>query len=271
MSDILPYVYVGIVLFAGSTLQATVGFGYGLFAVPVLLLLGWQPYEAMAIVGACVIVHGWFCIWRSRHELLWGELWWLIAIGCAMQPVGNLLLSKLVGKAILGQVFGCLLLGGLALRAWWQPEPRERLHPLWGVLTMTLFGLLSGVAGMGGPPVVLWLLAHKWSNERIRLVMWTIFSTSNVTNLIWLAYRFQPAVVLSAAGVGLMFLPVVMLGAWPADWLNNRMSHTALRRIAMSFLVLIGLYAILQPIILPELGHRPSPVRPPVRENQAIP
>lgn len=263
MNEAIPYLYVGLVLFAGSTLQATVGFGYGLFAVPVLLLLGWQPYQAMAIVGACVIVHGWFCIWRARHELLWGQLWWLIAIGCAMQPVGNLVLGKLVGKAILSQVFGALLLAGLALRAWWHPEPREKLHPLWGVLAMGIGGLLSGVAGMGGPPIVLWLFAHRWSNDRIRVSMWTMFSSMNVTNLIWLAYRFTPGVILPAAGIGMLFLPVVMIGTLPAYWLNDRMSHVTLRRIAMGFLVLIGLYAILQPILLPGLGHPAPPLKLP--------
>jgi len=251
MNTIWPYLVIGTVLFTGSALQAMVGFGYGLFAVPALLLFGWQPYEAMAIVGACVVVHGWFCIWRSRHELLWGELWWLIAIACAMQPVGNLVLSKLVGKAMLSQVFGGLLLAGLAARACWQPLPREKLHPLWGITAMGAAGVLSGVAGMGGPPIVLWLFAHKWSNERIRVSMWTIFSTMSLTNLVWLACRFKTAVILHAAGLGLLFLPVVMLGTLPATWANNRMSHDTLRRVAVALLIVMGLYALVQPAIFP--------------------
>ena len=251
MTAALPYIIIGAVLLAGSALQATVGFGYGLFAVPALLLCGWAPYEAMAIVGACVIVHGWFCIWQSRHELLWGQLWWLIAIACAMQPVGNLVLSKLVGKAVLSQVFGCLLLAGLAARAWWRPAPREKLPALWGIVAMAWAGLLSGVAGMGGPPIVLWLYAHKWSNDRIRVSMWTIFSTMNVTNLVWLACRFKPPVILHAAGLGLLFLPVVVLGTLPAIWANQRLPHVTLRRVAMALLIVMGLYALAQPVIFP--------------------
>jgi uncharacterized membrane protein YfcA len=114
---------------------------------------------------------------------------------------------------------------------------------------MLAAGVLSGVSGMGGPPIVLWLMAHKWSNDRIRVTMWTFFSSMAITNLFWLYYRFG-APVLHAAGIGLLFFPVVLLGTVPGMWAGNKMSHTALRRLAMAVLVLIALYAIVQPLLM---------------------
>ena len=41
-----PYLAFGLILCFGSFIQATAGFGFGLFAVPSLILLGIPPYIA---------------------------------------------------------------------------------------------------------------------------------------------------------------------------------------------------------------------------------
>jgi uncharacterized membrane protein YfcA len=250
-------VLVGLVLLVGSALQALAGFGYGLFAIPVLLLLSFQPCEAISIVGVAIIVHGAVCIWRMRHALVWHELPIMIAIGWVMQPVGVWLLSQLtlLPKTTVGQVFGGLLLVSLATRAWLRPKPREHIATFWGWLIMILSGTLSGLSGMSGPPIVLWVMAHRWSSDRMRVTTWTIFSALAITNLAWQYGRFGGP-VLAAAKTGLMLSPVVLVGILPGFWISDRISHEALRRIAMGFLVLLGLYAVLQPILLPGLNAR---------------
>ena len=35
-------------------------------------------------------------------------------------------------------------------------------------LTFTGSGVLAGLCGMGGPPLVLWAMAHDWPTQRIR-------------------------------------------------------------------------------------------------------
>ena len=65
----LSMFWIALVIFAGSILHTTTGFGYGLFAVPVLLLLGLRPYEAMTIMVLSVIAHGCLSIWQMRREL----------------------------------------------------------------------------------------------------------------------------------------------------------------------------------------------------------
>ncbi|GEM_PF-2478695 len=138
MSETVTYIIIGVVLFTGSALQALVGFGYGLFAIPVLLVAGLQPQAAIAMVAVAVIFHGVLSLWKMRHEKVGREIWVMVAIGLAMQPIGTWVLGLLthhLNKDTIGQVFGGLLLASLAVRAWLRPEPREFLAPIYGILS----------------------------------------------------------------------------------------------------------------------------------------
>lgn len=257
----LPVHYLGLagVLFLSNTLYAAAGFGFGLLAVPVLLLAGWPPYQAVAISATSVVVHGSFSFWRAPARAADGsfvrppsrELGWLLAAGVAGQPVGVWLLGRLAGwsQAEMAQVFGGMLLVVLAVKLWWRPRPRPRLHPAWGLGTLFSSGLISGMSGMGGPPIVLWAMAHSWSAERIRVTLWTLFSLLSITNLCWLNWRFG-APVREAIGVGLLVAPVMLLGAVPGNWIARRLSPAQSRHAVTAILLIVALYAISQPILM---------------------
>jgi hypothetical protein len=220
----LPLTLTGLTLLLASVLHSAAGFAFALFAIPVFLFLGWQPYQAIALCAVSVVVHGCLSIWRSNERFEWKQLIGLIAV--------------------------------LAVKAWLKPQPRERLHPAWGVLTMVTSGVIAGLSGMGGPPIVLWLIAHKWSNEKIRVTLWAIFSSLAAGNLCWLLWRFGTPVS-EASLVGLLFTPVTLLGTVPGAWIAGKMSPGAMRRVATVILMIVALYALLQPVVFPDLARSP--------------
>lgn len=252
MTDFTYYITVGVVLFFSSALHSAAGFGFALFAIPVLLLAGMQPFEAIALTAISVIIHGYFSVWRSAEKPPWGQVFTLVGIACMMQPFGAWLLSRILflDRAQIGQIYGGILLAVLGLRAWLRPKPREHLPLAWGYLTMVASGLVSGLSGMGGPPIVLWLMAHKWSNERIRVMLWTIFATMAATNLFWQTLRFGEAVV-HASYLGLLFAPLTLFGRIPGNWIAAKMSSATMRHVATTILVLVALYAMTQPCFVP--------------------
>jgi uncharacterized membrane protein YfcA len=249
-------VLTGVVLFLGSVLHSAAGFAFALFAIPVLLFLGWAPYQAIALTAVCVIVHGCISVGRSNERPEWKSILGWVAIAVGMQPVGGWILGQIVSleRTRVAQVFGCILLAVLAVKLWLRPEPQERLHPRWGVLTMLVSGVISGLSGMGGPPIVLWLMAHKWPNERIRVTLWTMFAGLAVTNLCWLAWRFGRPVV-EAGAVGLLFTPITFLGTLPGARIAAKMSPDTMRNAATVILVLVAVYAVSQPYVFPNLGR----------------
>lgn len=251
----MHYLATGIVLFLASILHSAAGFAFALFAIPVLLFLGWAPYQAIALTAVCVVIHGCISVHRSRERPRWSEIAGLAAIAVATQPLGGWLLGRIVHleRAQVAQIFGCILLAVLAVKAWLKPQPQERLHPAWGVVTMFFSGIISGLSGMGGPPIVLWLMAHKWSNERVRVTLWTLFSAMAFTNCGWLLWRFGRPVA-DAALVGLLFAPVTFLGTLPGSRIGARMSPETMRRVATVILILVALYAVGQPHVMNLIG-----------------
>jgi len=254
MDGFSRYLMLGGVLFLASVLHSTVGFAFALFAIPVLLIGGLQPYEAIAICATSVIIHATISVWRSEVKPDWKQVFGMVAIGFAAQPVGVWILGQIVhlGRSKVGQIYGVILLAVLCVRLFLHPAPRERLHPVWGVLTMIVSGIISGMSGMGGPPIVLWLIAHKWSNDRIRVTLWTMFAMLAATNLGWQLYRFREETA-HAIGLGVIFAPVMLLGRVPGAWISARLSPATMRHAVTAVLVVVALYAILQPLLLPQL------------------
>ena len=62
---------VAIVLMSGVAVQAAVGFGAGLFSVPLLIWLEVPLPVAVGLVMSMVVVQGVFSCWQHRDELPW--------------------------------------------------------------------------------------------------------------------------------------------------------------------------------------------------------
>lgn len=245
------YLLAAAILFGGSMLQSATGFGYGMFAVNLLLLTGAAPYEAIPMISLAVLVNAGGGVIRHRRDVPWLAVLPILPAALLAQPVGVYLLGRMVqglSRPQVRQVFGAILLAVLALRTWFRPRPRGRLGAGWGLAAMGLCGIGSGMAGMGGPPVVLWCLAHDWPNARIRATLWLTFGVIGMTNLFWQYQRFGSAVI-SAVGVGALLTPAALAGMWPGLWIGARLSRANLQRAAVAILVIIGLYAILQPLV----------------------
>jgi len=143
-----------LVLLAGSLIQATAGFGLGMFAIPLLLWLGQPSWVAIPICVATTLVHASYGLARLRAHVDWRgllRLAWLPALGV---PVGVAAQAALIefGPVRTRQAYGALILAVLLLQIAWRVQPRECVAPSWSLAAMLGAGFMSGSAGMGGPP-----------------------------------------------------------------------------------------------------------------------
>lgn len=127
-------------------------------------------------------------------------------------------------------------------------QPRERVHALWGVLAVFLGGLVSGFVGMGGPFVVLWVMAHRWSNHKSRVTILAIIAAMVPFQVGFLTWQFGTQ-VLRFSALGLIFLPLVLASTAGGLWIGNRIPKARLRQMAMGLLFLIAAVSISQPWI----------------------
>jgi uncharacterized protein len=118
----------------------------------------------------------------------------------------------------------------------------------WELAAFSLSGFLLGFSGMGGPPMVLWVLAHDWPMNRARGFLFFLAATSVVPQGVFLWLRFG-STALDAMLLGAAATPAVLVGLWCGLFLGRLVPDRALRRISVALLVLIALSAILNPYL----------------------
>jgi len=112
---------------------------------------------------------------------------------------------------------------------------------------MPVSGTMAGLAGMGGPPAVMWVMAHTWESAKSRVTLWMLFIGLAPIQLLFLTIQFGEDVP-RAAGTGILLAPACLLGLIPGLWIGKRLSAKQLRILAEVLLLGISTSAILRPV-----------------------
>lgn len=248
---ISQYLTIGTVLLLGSMLQGIVGFASGLFSIPLLLLLNVEGLElrhAIAINLVASAVQSLLGAWKLNDAIAWRTTVRPIAIRFVALPAGAMLLW-LAGdwdRTLVKQTIGVILLAVVAAQALWRVEPREKLHAAWEWFAFSLSGLMAGFCGMGGPPMVLWVLAHRWDAARSRAFLFYLFIGGIVPQATVMLWLFGWP-LLQTFGVGLLLTPFSATGALCGLAIGNRLPVARLRMLTFVVLVMIAVSSIVSP------------------------
>ncbi|MCK5528314.1 MAG: sulfite exporter TauE/SafE family protein [Kiritimatiellae bacterium] len=243
--EIVDIVIAGVIILLAGILQSAVGFGYALFATPLLVLLGIPLLSVIAMVTTCTMVQAVTGSWKLRSSVPWRLSLTSTAIRSTSLLIGLLLLRKLVKMDVshIRLIIGTILCVIVIVQLLWRPHPVKKLHWIWAGLAFTASGILGGISGMGGPPLVLWAMAHDWSTKRTRGFFFATFATSVPIQIFFLCMMFDIS-ILKDVGIGIMFMPLVLLGAVIGLPIGDRMSKARLRYLAYTILLIIGITAI---------------------------
>ena len=242
MFTINELLLIGLVLMAGSMMLSTIGFGGALVSTQLLLLLGLPLPQCIMFTITAGAVTGLIVLWKLHDWGRWRDLAPLILIGVLMMPIGFWIQSNLARqnietvRMVVGGIILAALLGGWFLRV----RPRDRLAPGWGVLAASSSGILSGVGNFGGPPLVLWIHAHRWPPQRLRVSLMAFGLCYIPWQLLFISWHYEPSVILTA-GPALLTVPLIALGARLGLMIGGRMPLSVLRRVVYSVLVILAL------------------------------
>ncbi|MCH7738408.1 MAG: sulfite exporter TauE/SafE family protein, partial [Chloroflexi bacterium] len=166
-----------LAVIAAATVIGTVGFGFGLVAIPVFLLY-LEPQQTVvvsnsliAIVMAMVVVRTW------RHLRLRASIG-LVLGGIAATPIGVLVLNSASPGALrITIAIVIIFLGLFSLSNVQMPLAQRRPAGL-------IFGFLTSLSnttiGIGGPLGAIYAIAQKWQAETVRAMLAVFFLTSDV-------------------------------------------------------------------------------------------
>lgn len=174
----------GLIVFTiGCTLQGVLGFGAGVFAVPLLALIH-PDFVPGPVLMVNPVLTGLYS-WRERGSVDRRSLAWAVTGRVPGVLVGAVALS-VVAEERLGVLFGVLILVSVALKA-------SGLHSRRTPCSLLAAGGLSGFMGttvaVGGPPIA--LAFHDLPGPVLRATLSSYFMVGTTVSLVVLALADQ--------------------------------------------------------------------------------
>jgi hypothetical protein len=238
------------VVAACAFIQSAMGFAFGIFAVPALMLLGLSLPQAVALSTGAGFVQTIAAVYQLRQHVPWGITGPSIIVRTTFTLVGIWLLAVGLApnKALANEVLGIALVGALLVLWLFKVQPRERLHLAWAALAIPSSGLMGGMLGMGGPPLVLWATAHRWTNHQTRAFLLANFLVTGPFQMAGMCFflghdEHVPWLLL----IGAAFAPAAILGTVGGLYVGHRLSAARLRALALGILAVMAVHAVVSP------------------------
>lgn len=245
----LPWVV--LILTLGATVQGAIGFGMGLFSIPLLVWIGLALPQAIGTTLPIVFLQTCFNCWQHRSDLPWREIWPMFLLRIVGLPAGVFLLYRIAEFDVTTakQIIGGFLLVALAVQWRVHPRPRSHVHCAWTAIAGFLSGLCAGMVGMGGPAITLWVLAHDWPPIRQRTFLWLSFLLIMPLHVTLLISRFGSPLA-TAMATACALAPLTLIGAWFGANLGGRLDRKKLRLAMLGLLIVIAISSIASPWML---------------------
>jgi uncharacterized membrane protein YfcA len=196
-------------------------------AVPVVLLLE-------SVVAAPMLVH-------TRHLVHWRVIGAILAAACATVPLGALILIAADPQIIRRAIAATVAVFALVLLRGWRYAGRQRLATSVGLGAVS--GAMLGATSIGGPPVILYLLAGPDPIENTRANL-TLYVT--VTSLVGIIMLWRHDIFDARAGwTSLWLAPAYCVGLLGGVRLFSRFSDTRFRQLTLVLLIGVSIAILL--------------------------
>lgn len=221
--SLTAYGILAVAILVASALQASIGFGIGMFAAPVVALVDPRLIPGTLIMVATLVTL--IVVVRERESIDFSGTWWALVGRVPGTVAGALLLAMLPHRA-LSLLLAAVVLGGVVLSSTgWVPAARRRNVVVAGAAS----GLLGTATAIGGPPMA--LVWQRNSGARLRGTMSGFFLVGSVMSLAMLSLTGS---VDSRTWWGFAVLgPAAVLGYLLSTRLNRHLNPKRLRTLAI--------------------------------------
>lgn len=233
--------YLVSIIFIGSLVNSTFGFGFALMTMP-LLSLQFDLATIGPMIPLLFLVGGGLIAFRSRRHIQFSCIFPLILTASLMVPVGVYLgkhgpeqwIKIILGIFII--LFSLYNLSSTQLRHF----SNDKWAPLFGGLS----GLFAGAYNISGPPIVIYGTLRQWSAQSFRATLQAYFLYVNllvIGNHYWMGSYKNPK-------IGIYFLyacPAMLLAIPIGKKINKKISNPkAFNKYVYILMLLSGILLI---------------------------
>lgn len=237
-SSLPQFLAVCAALALAEAIYVLLGFGAGLIAVGTLALVVPNLQDVVVLLLLVNLPAELYVVLASRRHVSWrGVLLVFVGIAAGI-PIGTWLLSVADLSALL-TILGLLLVvvGSAFLLT---PDRGPQRMPAWTTPPVGLLsGLLTGLFGTGGPPLIFYYQLRGIDKAAFRGTLMAIFllmTAIRVPSYAAFGLITMPRLWSSAA-----VFPAVLAGAWIGNRIHLRVDETSFRRMVSIALIVIGL------------------------------
>ena len=215
------------------------GFGGALVMVPLLSLL-YGPVEAIAVVVISALLGSAHVYAGAARHALWRELGPLSAAIVVATPLGVAVLFAADPEWIRRTIGVFVLLSALLIMSGWVYRGRRGMVA--SGIAGALCGGITGVAGVGGPPIVVYFLAAPEAAHVQRANIIISIGVVAVVTLVTLA--LGGAIETATMVRGVVIAPFYLVGFWTGSRLFAIAPAELYRKVALWLLIATGLSVI---------------------------
>ncbi len=209
--------YIILLAAGASFVQRTIGFGFGIFIMTALPFLMPSYGEAVTLSGLLSLTSATVVMLKYIKYVNWKRLLTILAAFAVFSTLAIVLLEKIEGRTM-RIILGIMLVLISLYFSFFKELLQKVIRPTKGWLlgTGSVSGVMGGLFGMQGPPVVLYLITSEPDKDHY---MGMIQTYAVLTNVVMIAVRAFNGYVTPAVGStylhGLIGLVIgVLLGNW---------------------------------------------------------
>jgi uncharacterized membrane protein YfcA len=229
-----------LILVIAEGIYVLFGFGAGLIAVGTLAVLMPEIQDVIVLLLLINLPLELWVVLKARRSITWRGVAAICAGIAVGVPLGTRILQHSEPTAILFMLGAVLVAAGLMFLS--LPRGGRVRWPSWVAPPVGLIsGILAGLFGTGGPPLILYYQCRGIAKTVFRGNLMAIFLL--VTFVRVPTYALSGLITAPRLWSALAVMPAVGLGAWLGNRIHLNVSEASFRRLVS--LALVGIGAVL--------------------------
>lgn len=236
--------YIILLAAGASFIQRTIGFGFGIFIMTALPFLMPSYAEAVTLSGLLSLTSATVVMIQFVKYVTWKRLLPMVGAFVVFSTAAILLLDKMEGPTM-RRILGLMLLFLSFYFAFFKEKLQRYIKPTpgWLLGTGSVSGVMGGLFGMHGPPIVLYLIVSEPSKNHY---MGMIQTYAVITNITMLAVRAYNGYVTPTVGTTYLYaLGGLIVGIIAGNWAYKRIPNRLFTYIVYAYIGISGAIILL--------------------------
>lgn len=232
-------IWAGITTFVAGTMRGFAGFGSAMLMAPVFAVL-MSPAHMVPVVVTLELPMGLMLFATTRRDVEWGLVTPMAAVAVVAMPLGIWALVSVDTRILTVAISIIVLLFVAVLMTGWRYRGPRPMAMTMGIGAVS--GAMMATSSVGGPPVLLYMLAAERPARQIRadIVAYFLLTTIVLLAMVMAASPTGFAALLDAA----VLLPVILFGTFVGSKLAGRADDRIYRAVAYAFLAGASIFGL---------------------------